>query len=268
VTDEQDLSAASVHAGMKPTAIGRILIWRGASLWIGLAGEPAGLHAHHAVQITLPFADGRVRFQRFFGAWKSYSVALVLPDQPHAFEARGQLLAQIFVEPESSEGRQLQRRFGSDGIVALPPGTLKQEIAALASGYQRGVGDAALIALARAAIGTLTGDTCAAKDPPDARIARAVELIRQRLGGPIPLKAMAAAVHLSPDRFRHLFKQETGVSFRAYLLWLRLELSLGAYVAGTTLTAAAYLGGFADSAHFSRTFKRMFGIAPASVRAE
>ena len=40
---------------MKPAAIGRILLWRGGSLWIGLAGEPTGSHAHHAVQISLPF---------------------------------------------------------------------------------------------------------------------------------------------------------------------------------------------------------------------
>ena len=33
---------------------------------------------------------------------------------------------------------------------------------------------------------------------------------------------------------------------------------------GDSLTAAAHDAGFADSAHFSRTFLRMFGI-PASV---
>jgi AraC family transcriptional regulator len=62
--------------------------------------------------------------------------------------------------------------------------------------------------------------------------------------------------------------KETGVGFRAYLLWQRLECSLAAYVAGETLTEAAHTGGFADSAHFSRTFRRMFGIAPASVQPE
>ena len=243
-------------------------MWRGGSLWIGLAGEPSGLHAHHAVQITLPFPRGRVRFQRDSGDWKSYTAALVAAHQPHAFEARAQLLAQIFVEPESPEGRQLQLRYRNEGIAALPSGTLEQEIAVLASEYERRASDAALIALARAAIKTLAGATATTKSQPDARIALAVELIRQRLSGAIPLKAMAAAVHLSPDRFRHLFMEETGVSFRAYLLWQRLEFSLAAYVAGRTLTDAAYVGGFADSAHFSRTFKRMFGIAPASVRHE
>jgi transcriptional regulator GlxA family with amidase domain len=253
---------------MKPSAIGRILLWRGGSLWIGLAGEPTSFHAHHAVQISLPFPPGRVRFQHPSGSWASYTAALVAAHQPHAFEARAQLVAQIFVEPESRDGRQLHLRYRNEGIAALPPGTLKPEIATLAAAYERRASDAALIGLARAAITTLAGATTAPKKLPDARIALAVELIRKRLGGAIPLNTMAAAVHLSPDRFRHLFMEETGVGFRAYLLWLRLECSLAAYVAGSTLTEAAYAGGFADSAHFSRTFKKMFGIAPASVRPE
>lgn len=253
---------------MKRTATGRILFWHGGSLWIGLAGEPTGLHVHHAVQLSLPFPRGLVRFQSASGSWTSYAAALVAADQPHAFEARGQLVAQIFVEPESHEGRPLHLRYRNQGIVALPSGTLEPEIAALAAAYDRRVGDAELIALARAAIATLSGTTPAPQRLLDARIALAVKLIPERLSKSIPLSAMAAAVHLSPERFRHLFMKETGVSFRAYLLWLRLECSLAAYVAGDTLTEAAYVGGFADSAHFSRTFKRMFGIAPASVRPE
>jgi len=62
--------------------------------------------------------------------------------------------------------------------------------------------------------------------------------------------------------------EQTGVRFRAYVLWLRLEIALAAYVDGKSLTEAAYAGGFADSAHLSRTFKKMFGITAASVLAE
>jgi len=253
---------------MKLSATGRILFWRGGSLWIGLAGEPASLHAHHAVQITLPFPGGRAQFQGPSGRWTSYTAALVTAHQPHAFEARAQLVAQIFVEPESHEGRQLQRRYQHDGIVALPSVTLEQQILGLATAYERRARDASLIALARTAIASLSGAIPEPTKLPDARIARAVELIRGRLGDAIPRGAMAAAVHLSPDRFRHLFMKETGVGFRAYLLWQRLECSLAAYIAGETLTEAAHTGGFADSAHFSRTFRRMFGIAPASVLPE
>ena len=162
----------------------------------------------------------------------------------------------------------MQRSYRDQGIVALPTGTLEPHIVSLATAYKKRASDAALIALARAATATLSDALPEARRPCDARIARAVELIRERRSEAIPLSAMAAAVHLSPDRFRHLFMKETGVGFRAYLLWQRLDCSLTAYVAGESLTEAAHTGGFADSAHFSRTFRRMFGIAPASVRPE
>jgi AraC-like DNA-binding protein len=262
-----ELQPDSLHA-MKLSATGRILFWRGGSLWIGLAGEPAGLHAHHAVQITLPFPGGHAQFQSTTGNWLSYTAALVTPDQPHAFEARGQLVAQIFVEPESHEGRQLRLRYGNEGIVALPPAVLEQQVEGLAVAFGERTSDAALIDLARAAVSSLSGAEPESQQPLDARIARAVELLRQRRGDAIPLSAVAAAVHLSPERFRHLFMKEIGVGLRGYLLWQRLERSLTAYVAGETLTEAAHTGGFADSAHFSRTFRRMFGLAPASVRPE
>lgn len=253
---------------MRPSATGRILFWRGGSLWIGLAGEATGRHAHHAVQISLPFPHGRVQFQDRSGSWTSYAAALVPAHQPHAFEARAQLVAQIFVEPESRDGRTLQQRYHKETIVALQSLTLEQEIEGLAKAYEARASDATLIELARVVVATLSGGVPEPATQTDERIARAVQLVREELGEPIPLGKMAAAVRLSPDRFRHLFVQETGVSFRAYLLWQRLERALAAYVAGETLTNAAHTGGFADSAHFSRTFRRMFGIAPASVRPE
>jgi AraC family transcriptional regulator len=253
---------------MRPSATGRILFWRGGSLWIGLAGEATGRHAHHAVQLALPFPNGCVRLQDRSGRWTSYTAALVPAHQPHAFEARAQLVAQIFVEPESRDGRYLQTRYHDEAIVALQSPTLVHEIAGLAAAFEARASDVTLVDLARAVISTLSGGVPVPVTQPDARILRATQLVRERLGDAIPLGTMAAAVSLSPDRFRHLFVKETGVSFRAYLLWQRLERSLAAYVAGETLTNAAHIGGFADSAHFSRTFRKMFGIAPASVRPE
>jgi hypothetical protein len=77
--------------------------------------------------------------------------------------------------------------------------------AGLAAAFEKRVSDAALTTLARAAIDTVSGAIPQPMKSPDARISRALELMRDRLSDSIALGAMAAAVHLSPDRFRHLF---------------------------------------------------------------
>ena len=253
---------------MRPSATGRILFWRGGSLWIGSAGEATGKHAHHAVQIALPFPRGRVRLQNCAGTWTSYSAAIVPAHEPHAFEARGQEVAQIFVDPESRPGRTLHRRHYKEGIVALHTAAITRSIADLAASYAKRASNDALIEGARAIIASLAGAIAEPTSATDERIEHALQLVREQITGPIPLGRIASAVCLSPDRFRHLFVAETGITFRAYLLWLRLEQSLAAYISGQSLTDAAFDGGFADSAHFSRTFRKMFGIAPASVRPE
>ena len=74
--------------------------------------------------------------------------------------------------------------------------------------------------------------------------------------------------HLSEGRFRHLFVQETGVAFRPYVLWTRLNRALELGFGGTSWTDAAHATNFADSAHLTRTCRRMYGLNPSSIRIE
>ena len=48
------------------------------------------------------------------------------------------------------------------------------------------------------------------------------------------------------------------------MLWRRLIRALEVYAGGQSLTEAAHMAGFSDSAHFSRVFKRFFGL-PATT---
>jgi AraC-like DNA-binding protein len=83
------------------------------------------------------------------------------------------------------------------------------------------------------------------------------------LDGRITLAALARAVHLSPSRMAHRFREATGVPVRRYVLWCRLRAAADAAMRGASLTDAAHFAGFADSAHLSRTFRAMLGIAPS-----
>jgi AraC family transcriptional regulator len=151
---------------MKTTAAGRILIWQGGSLWIGRAGEPTANHAHHAVQIGLPFSGDGMRFRGGAGQWKSHAAAMIRANEPHAFEATGQLVAQIFVEPESREGRLLQRRFATDDIATLDRAGLEPHIAALVEAFHERAADAELIRLARRTSAMIAGTTAGAPPCP------------------------------------------------------------------------------------------------------
>ena len=75
----------------------------------------------------------------------------------------------------------------------------------------------------------------------------------------------AHMVELSKSRFLHLFTKNVGLPFRRYVLWQRIINAVDEVRLGHDLTASAHAGGFADSAHFSRTFRETFGLSPSKL---
>jgi AraC-like DNA-binding protein len=71
---------------------------------------------------------------------------------------------------------------------------------------------------------------------------------------------VASQLALSESRFLHLFSDELGISWRQYLLWRRIICAVQAIINNSSATDAAYLAGFSDSAHLSRTFRNNFGM--------
>ena len=71
---------------------------------------------------------------------------------------------------------------------------------------------------------------------------------------------VAGELALSESRFLHLFRQELGIAWRPYLLWRRMMCAIQAMVGDASATEVAYLAGFSDSAHLSRTFRQTFGM--------
>jgi AraC-like DNA-binding protein len=202
------------------------------------------------------------------GAWSEFEAAIVPSHCPHEFELDGATVAHLFVEPESAEGRLLSRQFGALGISALPQSAARQSADLLLGAFRGNSDAAAMRAVARAAVAALAGTTVTTTMTQviDARLERALEYIRARIRAPVPLADAAAVAALSSSRFRHLFVREIGTSFRAYLLWLRINVAIEAAMAGASWTEAAHEAGFADSSHLTRTHKRMFGIEPTAIR--
>ncbi|HWA17647.1 MAG TPA: AraC family transcriptional regulator, partial [Devosia sp.] len=252
---------------MQLAGIGRVVFWEGGSLWLALITGGNSLHLHHAIQISLPL-DGKVNFrQSLSDEWMSYAGALITPDLPHAFDAPGQVIANILFEPESTAGRALLARYDSAGIFSLPAKDVAKLVAPLAEAYARDVSDAELVSVARNVIAELS-DTEPPVAPTDHRVVRSIEYIRAHVDEPLTLETLARASGLSPSRLRHLFVSETGVSTKSFILWERLNRALSLGFGGMSWTEAAHAANFADSAHLTRTCRRMFGLAPTAGRIE
>lgn len=244
-------------------AVGQVHLWHGGSLWIGHGHGRSDWHDHHALQIALAL-DGTCMFRsQADGTWSEFKGAIVRSHRKHQFEAEGAMMAQLFIEPETAPGRLLRERFAND-ISPLPEAQRLAMTKILGDALRARAKADEMIAAARTATLLLAG----VADPiakGDERIDKAIAYIRSHIDAPITLGDAAAAATLSPGRFRHLFVTHTGTSFRAYVLWTRLNVAIQYSMAGQSWTEAAHAAGFADSAHLTRTFRRMFGMNPAAL---
>jgi AraC family transcriptional regulator len=255
---------------MEVLAQARIVMWEGAGLWV-VDAAPAedrekkrtDFHAHHAIQVTMGLG-GRFTLGTSDESLSADAV-VVAADVQHVFEAEG-LVAFVFIEPESRLGRAAARNLlGGKTLAVIPSdllGDFKARIAANFRATKRD--DAMLVAMGRDLVAAFAGDARA--DAPDLRVRKVIAWAGQQLDGPVSLADAAGVGDLSVSRLRHLFVEQTGLPFKTYLLWLRLTRALEAFAGGTSLTEAAHASGFADSAHLSRTFRRMFGVAPSALR--
>jgi AraC family transcriptional regulator len=245
---------------MTPLANGRIVLWQGGSLWIfHVPGGPGAqrrtdFHAHHALQVAVA-QDRSI----------PGPVVVVGADARHSFEPIG-LNALLFIEPESPAGRMVTNMLLREAPVALLSeellGDLPTQMATAFADASRDVDR--LQEIGRGLIQKIVGTA----EPPmiDARVKAAIDWAVAHLDRQLGVSEAAARVGLSVDRMSHLFVEQIGSPFRTYLLWLRMTKAVEAYAAGRSLTEAAHAAGFADSSHFSRTFRRMFGVAAAELR--
>jgi AraC-like DNA-binding protein len=250
---------------VKVTRDGRIVLWEGASLW-SFDVVPTGtrtnrMHAHHAFQLTFS-AGGSANIRGDRGLVHGPAI-LIAPDIPHAIEPEGRI-ALLFVDPEGYPGATLRQLVGGEGIVRLPA---DRSIELLLAGlwHDPAPSTAEVERVGRDVLRLLTGEeeTVRALDP---RIQRVVDWISAGAGGERASVTDAAGIAcLSASRFSHLFVAEVGLPFRTYLLWRRLMRAVAGMAGGGSLTEAAHAAGFADSAHFSRTFHRMFGLPAATL---
>jgi AraC-like DNA-binding protein len=251
--------AASLNERAAPATGARAALWHVDDGWALFAGplQHNDPHAHSAA-VYLAGLYGTFRLRIAGGDWLSCRSAVIRAGTPYEFDVGGDPLGVFYLEPNLA---------GVDALAPLLSGA--SEI----GGALVGDADAPLLRAAfeqrpgagelRQGIGDMVGFAkCKARRQIDARIARAVsDMGRSTDAASVTIAARAAG--LSASRFQHLFTREVGVPFRRYRGWQRLRGAIHAAASGLSLTEAAYAAGFADQAHFSRTFRATFGAPPS-----
>ena len=240
----------------------RYFPWDGGAIFIGTAGEIAA-HAHQAIQICFRF-EGCIRLRADRSdSWSDYEIALVPSRVTHAMDGgRVHFGATIFVEPETPEGRALAAHYGQRGISAVERQPFVGSLSRLCAAATEQRGRDAVVDAARGLVHGLAAQS-RSMSASDDRILRAVRYVNANLSAPITLAQVAAVACLSPGRFRHLFAEQTGMGLRQYVLWRRFVSVWELRMNGASLSTAAHAAGFADSAHLTRTSRRMFGMPPS-----
>lgn len=221
--------------------------------FVGIIGDNAP-HRHHAVQVLLS-AEPQPLWTAA-SSWQNVQGAVIGPELLHQLGSNGQSVRLLYVEPHFDAGHRLMAGLnGSLRLLTLPEG----EAARRALGNS----DAPIEALIEAL------SPCTAPPQDGQKHDREIEAWIAALPPTLP-EGLTAAVcarklGLSSSRFLHRFRAHTGLPLRPYLRWRRLLVALRTVMAGASLTEAAHAAGFADSAHFTRTFRRHFGLAPSAI---
>jgi len=262
----------------------RIELWPGAAL-IVIPRIHTALHAHHAIQLALSWdselemesAKGREAI-RCRGAW-------MLPDTAHAVHSDSSVV-QLYLAPESTVGRRLQATFaGRAEPIVLEDGIAEHIIGNLSVAFEHGSHldplapeepqekDAlGLRPAVLSAFENLIGANDVSEEagseiriaPLDARVRKAIRLLSSRAGRELPIRELAQSVGLSDRRLSHLFSSQIGLPIRRYVLWLRVVEAIEALSRGESQSEAAWVAGFADAAHMSRSFQRLFAAPPGA----
>ncbi|KYF93227.1 AraC family transcriptional regulator [Sorangium cellulosum] len=226
-------------------------------------GERSTLHAHHCCHLVVAL-DGELQVRTAGnGPFQAGGAVVTAPDVAHEIDASGARVLLVFIEPESDVGDALAQALGASTIEVVGREAADRLRSRVAASGQADV--AAALPGVLEALGIAAPP--ASPRPRHPGVRRVLRHLRADAGGAdTSLEALARVARLSPGRFMHAFTESVGVPLRPYLLWLKVERAGAAMAGGATLAEAASAAGFADAAHMTRTFRRMFGVSPSDLR--
>lgn len=186
------------------------------------------------------------------GQWRRTRAAIVSPDVIQALDPGDTSMWIAQMDPDSRYWRALRHLVGGVGSADLDLGHLDvpsvQEPGCEA--VERWLED-------------LLASVGRPVEPLDERVSRVCDILRRELPEKLDVSLLAGCVGLSSSRLSHLFRQQTGVPLRRFLLHLKMNRALAFWEPGKSVSRLATEAGFYDQPHLVRTARDMFDALPS-----
>lgn len=217
-------------------------------------------HRHYAITILFSFGED---FKIITSNQKQdfYKVAIIQKNIDYSLQSsKNDYLAFIHIVPYSNIGINLSDNNCSIRKLDVKP--FEGVISEIQNWFNSSDNDPKIVEYLLQSISVIP-NTNNSKIVIDGRILKSFNLIMQSDIEKLSVSMIAKEVHLSISHFNRLFKKETGLSFRQFVLHSKLIKSIYAMYKQNNLTKASFIGGFSDQPHLTRTFKNNFGIKPS-----
>lgn len=220
-------------------------------------------HSHGAAELRISM-DSPISCQLGDGIEIESSSLLIPPGVQHQNRCEDPVSSVLYLDVESQDYSHLVNRMSSNGPVFTELPNLGEAREALAHTIRtRPSLDDCLLSTRRHIVGSPE-----AKRTMDARVAGLIAQLKEFPADDRSVAVLAESVALSEDRLHHLFSGEVGIPIHRFRVWLRLKHASHLFLNGSDLTTAAHDSGFADSAHLSRTFVKMYGAPPSRLLSQ
>ena len=232
--------------------------------YAGLLGQPER-HAKGGLAVYVAI-EGPLRLRLDGGDWQSAEVAVVPPYVPAQVACEGRHVIVLVIEPESLVLESLPPLLRERGPVDSP--AFAQRVRDVHARMVASNGcPPETVNTASAEFDLLFFGEALPARRIDARIAAALDRLREDLAEPVTAEACAAAAGWSVSRFLHRFKDEVGASFRVVRAWKRARGLLHHVRRDENLVHVALDIGYPDSTHFSHSIRQTYGLKPRDIFA-
>lgn len=219
-------------------------------------------HKHWLLQV---FVSSQSELNITIQEQRIYCHALIINmNTVHCCDTAGEPYFTMLVDPTMDLGKRLRRLLADQSYYIIPDQEARNMQAKLHYAIQQNSTEA-IIAFAQSIF--MVDDYAQAFD-------QRIELVLTLLDDCLheeehhQIAYFAKQTGLSNSRLAHLFKEETGIPLKSYIVLHKLQKAYDYVFQGATLTDAALHAGFDSSSHLAYTNKRMTGMAANDIRKD